>query len=184
MSTSLSLNEYFYNELKNIHNISNENITPVNCDNNDIKYYDDSNNGNICLISHNLLDNSHIELKCGHKFNYVPLYKDIKLHKLKYNNVESYKLKYNEIRCPYCKIIHNELLPYNSICGEPPTFGVNSIINNTEFSQDTNFELLMNPKQCTAILLKGKNKGQQCSNNKSLSSYQYCRRHHKKYVIE
>jgi len=176
MSQEISLNEYFFKELKNIQNTYNAN----NCIEND----DDPNVGNICLISQEQLDNSCLELKCGHKFNYVPLYNDIKLHKLKYNNIESYKLKYNEIRCPYCKIIHKELIPYNSICGEPPTFGVNSTLHATHVEPEPNLSLSMNPKQCTAILLKGKNKGKQCCNNKTLLSYQYCGRHYKKYAIK
>ena len=32
---------------------------------------------NICLISNLPLDDTHITLKCGHKFNYKPLFNDI-----------------------------------------------------------------------------------------------------------
>ena len=173
MSKEISLNEYFFNELKNIQN----NIT------NKVGLINDYPTDDICLISQEPLDSTFIELKCGHKFNYIPLYNDIKLHKLKYNNVESYKLKYNEIRCPYCKIIHDELLPYNSICGDPPTFGVNSPLHNVNEEDSHAANKVLNPKQCTAILLKGKNKGKQCCNNKTLLSYQYCARHYKKYII-
>ena len=86
MSQEISLNEYFFNELKNIQ----KNIT------NKTEFLNDNSTDNICLISQEPLDYTFIELKCGHKFNYIPLYNDIKLHKLKYNNVESYKLKYNK----------------------------------------------------------------------------------------
>ena len=69
---------------------------------------------NLCLISKLPLTDKFVKLKCGHKFNYVPLYNDIVNHKLKFNNMESTQshLKNNQIRCPYCRTVQTELLPY------------------------------------------------------------------------
>ena len=36
---------------------------------------------NKCLISNQLLTDKHVTMKCGHKFNYIPLYYDILNHK-------------------------------------------------------------------------------------------------------
>jgi hypothetical protein len=69
---------------------------------------------NLCLISKLPLTEKFIQLTCGHKFNYIPLYNDIVNHKLKFNNMESTQshLKINQIRCPYCRTVQNDLLPY------------------------------------------------------------------------
>ena len=37
---------------------------------------------NMCLITNSPLESNHIQLTCGHKFNYIPLYFDIKNHKI------------------------------------------------------------------------------------------------------
>ena len=39
---------------------------------------------NLCLISNQPLNEYHFKMICGHKFNYIPLYLDIKNHKEKY----------------------------------------------------------------------------------------------------
>ena len=68
---------------------------------------------NYCLISGDLLTDRFVTMKCGHKFNYAPLFNDIMHHKLKFNSLESSnKLKCDEIRCPYCRHKQNEVLPY------------------------------------------------------------------------
>jgi len=81
----------------------------------------------LCLITNLPLKELFVELKCGHKFNYVPLYKDILNHKKKFNSMEQIKtkLKYNEIRCPYCRNVQNELLPYYEELSFPKEHGVN-----------------------------------------------------------
>ena len=95
-----------------------------------------NNNGieniELCLITNLPLKERFVELKCGHKFNYIPLYKDILNHKKKFNNMEQTKtkLKYNEIRCPYCRNVQNELLPYYEDLSYPKEHGVNFFDNN------------------------------------------------------
>ena len=80
-------------------------------DDDDTKINDDINNNNICLISKQPLIERFLELSCGHKFNYIPLYNDTINHKLKFNNMEAHgRLKKNKNRCPYCRKIQNKIL--------------------------------------------------------------------------
>ena len=51
---------------------------------NNINFYDllnnykvDTSNSEKCLITNSDLDNNHITLSCGHKFNYYPLYEEV-----------------------------------------------------------------------------------------------------------
>ena len=69
---------------------------------------------NLCLITNLPLIEFFVTMKCGHKFNYIPLFLDIKNHKQKYNSLEgnSSRLSIDEIRCPYCRKKQSELLPY------------------------------------------------------------------------
>jgi thiol-disulfide isomerase/thioredoxin len=85
------------------------------------------NYSNKCLITYIELKDYHIELNCGHKFNYGPLYKDIFNYKKKFNNMEQMnnKLKINEIRCPYCRKVHPTLLKYYENLPYPKEHGVN-----------------------------------------------------------
>jgi len=84
-------------------------------------------NTDICLISNQPLKDNCVELKCGHKFNYEPLYKDIFNYKKKFNNMETIKtkLKQTQLRCPYCRNVQDELLPYYEYLGYPKEHGVN-----------------------------------------------------------
>jgi hypothetical protein len=81
---------------------------------------------NKCLITNQLLTEKHVILKCGHKFNYIPLYNDLLNHKQKFNNMEgSNRLHTNQIRCPYCRKKQTELLPYYEDFGLKKINGVN-----------------------------------------------------------
>jgi hypothetical protein len=84
---------------------------------------------NLCLISNLPLLENYITLDCNHKFNYLPLYKDVLTHKKKFNMLElnSSTLKYNQIRCPYCRNIQNKLLPFLNLDGVEEIHGVNYI---------------------------------------------------------
>lgn len=75
--------------------------------------HDNDSNDNICLISKEKLHPNHITLSCNHKFNYIPIYKEVHYQKNKSNiQYEVTKLQYNQIKCPYCRTITNNLLPY------------------------------------------------------------------------
>jgi len=90
-------------------------------------------NDNCCLISNEPLTTNFVTMECGHKFNYVPLFKDIDNHKKNFNNMEgtSSRLGRNEIRCPYCRKKQNKLLPYYENIGIPKVLGVNDIYTTT-----------------------------------------------------
>ena len=82
---------------------------------------------NTCLITNQLLTDKFIQLQCCHKFNYIPLFLDIKNHKQKFNALEgnSTRLDNNEIRCPYCRNKHSGVLPYYEEFGYAKINGVN-----------------------------------------------------------
>jgi hypothetical protein len=72
-----------------------------------------SNNDDLCLISKEKLHPNHITLSCNHKFNYIPIYKEVSYQKNKNNtSFEITKLLDNEIKCPYCRRITPRLIPY------------------------------------------------------------------------
>ena len=81
----------------------------------------------LCLITNKPLVDKFVELTCGHKFNYLPLYNDIYNHKKKFNNMEGpvSSLKINEIRCPYCRKKQQGVLPYYSELISEKINGVN-----------------------------------------------------------
>ena len=82
---------------------------------------------NLCLITNQPLIDKFVELTCGHKFNYIPLFNDIYNHKKKFNLMEgkSTSLKVNEIRCPYCRKKQIGVLPYYEELILEKTSGVN-----------------------------------------------------------
>jgi hypothetical protein len=84
---------------------------------------------NLCLITDQPLVDKFVQLPCGHKFNYLPLYKDILNHKKKFNIMESTgtKLSANEMRCPYCRIKHTTLLPFYEEFNTGKVYGVNTL---------------------------------------------------------
>ena len=83
---------------------------------------------NLCLITNQPLTDKFIEMSCGHKFNYLALFNDIKNHKQKFNSMEGHAshLKTNEIRCPYCRCRQTGVLPYYEELGLQKINGVNS----------------------------------------------------------
>lgn len=96
---------------------------------NDVNTVD--NVDNICLISKEPLCVNHITLPCNHKFNYIPLFKEIK--SIKFNNSNYYsnlKLNKTQIFCPYCRNITNGLLPYIPNIIEKKYYNINYPIKN------------------------------------------------------
>jgi hypothetical protein len=84
---------------------------------------------NCCLISQQPLTENYVTMCCGHKFNYQPLFYDILNHKKKFNSMERHHLRSSDIRCPYCRNVQKNLLPY--IEGYPKVHGVNYYDENT-----------------------------------------------------
>lgn len=118
----------FFSELsKIIQNTSSESLTKANTNTNTSESSEPSKSSNviicpstspssddnICLISKDKLHPNHITLKCNHKFNYIPIYKEVLYQKTKSNPIyEVTKLQSYQIKCPYCRTITNKLLPF------------------------------------------------------------------------
>lgn len=70
-------------------------------------------NDNVCLITDQPLTAFHVQLECGHKFNYEPLYQEALRQKGRMGMHNYYeKIGTHQIKCPYCRSITNHLLPY------------------------------------------------------------------------
>jgi len=68
---------------------------------------------NTCLITNEPLNAFHIKLECGHKFNYEPLYQEVLRQKGRLGMHNYYeKIGMHQIKCPYCRTLSNQLLPY------------------------------------------------------------------------
>jgi hypothetical protein len=99
---------------------------------------DNEDDTNLCQITGLPLTDTHVTLECKHHFNYVPLYNEI------YNQIFIFKTyspstltkheltKFIEfkpdyyIRCPYCRNIQYEMLPYYDELGLDKIKGINS----------------------------------------------------------
>jgi len=103
---------------------------------------DKDNEDNLCLISNLPLVDKYFKMDCGHKFNYIPLFLDIKNHKQKFNSMEgnSSRLSNSEIRCPYCRKKHKGVLPYYEELGLPKIEGVNNINSNYKMHNTSNYK--------------------------------------------
>lgn len=118
-----------------------------------------------CLITSTPLIENHITLPCNHSFNYIPLYKEVINQKTckKNYNLDVTRLSLNQIKCPYCRTKHDNLLPYVKLDDVFKIRGVNYPISYT-----------MNLSTCKYILKSGKNKGKPCS---KYCNSEYCTRH-------
>ena len=130
MKYNVENNIDFYKELYN----SLDDTTDTNANNN-------IENKELCLITNVSLKDNFVKLNCGHKFNYEAIFKDIFNHKKKFNNMEQIKtkLKQNQIRCPYCRNIQDELLPYYENLGYPKEHGINFFDVNKGYNDNTVF---------------------------------------------
>ena len=119
---------------------------------------------NICLIDGEQLSEGFIELKCSHKFNYLSLLNEVKSQK-KYNHLEVQKLKSFQIKCPYCRNIHDGVLPYNKNLCIKKMKGVNWPPSK-----------VLKFKSCTALIKSGKRKGEMCG---KACFFDFCNIHNK-----
>jgi hypothetical protein len=118
---------------------------------------------NLCLISNSQLTDKFVQLDCGHKFNYIPLFLDVKNHKQLFNLMESTssRLNIDEIRCPYCRKKQKGLLPYyEELCLKE--HGVNYIDPNINYYVSSNCKkkceyLTLNPDYVKGVNIKGVN---------------------------
>ena len=127
---------------------------------------------NKCLISQQKIDDFNIvKLPCGHIFDYINLYNEIKYQKLHdYTNIK----KYYGFNCPYCRKIYNKTLPYYEIdeVEKIPTINYNKNISN-----------ILELHTCKWEFKTGKSKGNLCG--KTCNKYKcgsYCENHLKLYI--
>ena len=93
------------------------NIDFYNEINNKKESYLNNNYDDACLITNEPLTDKFVTMECGHKFNYIPLYNDLFKQKYFTNVMEEVKLQVNQIRCPYCRKVTNNLIPfYENFC--------------------------------------------------------------------
>ena len=138
----------------------------------DIDFYNEldkssqNNCSDLCLISNEPLTKNNITLPCNHSFNYLPLYKEICKQKNNCNSLEITKLKSYQIKCPYCRLIINNLLPFNP--------DVKGVIKTRYVNTPSKYSFY--PNKCNYVFKSGKNKGKLC--NKSCLN-EYCNSHNK-----
>jgi hypothetical protein len=132
---------YFYNELSKILNTDAASNDEKNTNTNTIENVIVSDTtDNICLITKEKLHPNHITLNCKHKFNYLPLYNEVLNQKNKQSNLyEVTKLSSNQIKCPYCRIITNKLLPHIPYPSVKIIKNVNSYVTNSYNSKPDYF---------------------------------------------
>ena len=126
----------------------------------------------VCLITGEKLNKNFVTLSCNHKFNYEPLFYEIKQWKSNRKNI-SYCMDNNifikrQIICPYCRQITNGLLPYYSCLNGvnyPKKWCVNWPKRHWIF-----------PNKCKYIFASGKKKGKKC--NKGCLNI-FCKGHEK-----
>ena len=131
-----------------------------------------NNNSKVCLLTKNELSNFNIKLSCGHSFNYIPLYNEIKVQKNKNINYKDIiRLRKNEFKCPYCRNVEKNLIPYVDFEGVEKIVGVNS-----------SKKLTYNYFPCDYVLKSGKQKGNKCcsfvyNNTNCIDGKYYCKKH-------
>ena len=137
---------------------------------------EENENTNMCLISQNILDENAITLNCGHSFNYIDLYNEVKKQKSSKNltldkNIQ--QLKKNEYICPYCRTRQHSLLPHVKDENIQYISGVNAP-----------FHACMPFHHCSYITKSGKNKGIPCKEHALMkNNLRLCSRH-SSYIIK
>jgi len=136
---------------------------------------DNNDKNTLCLITDNPLTEHYVELECNHRFNYLPLYAEVKYQKLNKHCLEVSRLTANEIKCPYCRKIQRSLLPYYESLDQvaPKIYGVNSITPPPPVAKTVIKKPA--PATCKQILKSGVNKGAPCSGRVSKNGL--CIRH-------
>jgi DNA polymerase III alpha subunit (gram-positive type) len=128
----------------------------------------------LCLITNQPLTENYVTLECNHKFNYMPLFNDIRNHKKKFNSLESHKLSSTEIRCPYCRNKQKKLLPYYESMGTSmKVVGVNAMPEPPPGYQ-TGICCFDDSNYCSSnVMMLDLNNKTYCSSHYSYASYQF-----------
>jgi len=103
----------------------------------------------VCLISHESLNENAIRLPCSHSFNYESIFMEICNQKMKSSKYNRRRLLIYQMQCPYCRTVHNKILPhYDSV---EKVYGVNYPERYT-----------LKNDNCSYLFKSGKKKNKQC----------------------
>ena len=131
----------------------------------------EESNENICLISQTTINDNirKITLPCGHTFDYVNLFNEIKNQKYYFYKVEYDKVGSKCIKCPYCRKVHNGVLPYHEV----------ESIKRLKWINEPN-SCILPIHTCGWTYQSGKQKGEKCSCNANVyKNGIYCEKHYK-----
>ena len=104
---------------------------------------------NLCLISNLPLEENHVKLCCGHKFNYASIFNEVMNQKKTYNHLETQRLSTNELKCPYCRTVQKGLLSSRE--------GFNRVVG---VNWPKKYQYKANV--CSYVFASGKKKGSTC----------------------
>lgn len=120
-----------------------------------------------CLITGNVLEQNSITLDCNHSFNYIPLFNELCMQKT-FNINDPFPTRLNETKCPYCRQMTKNILPF-----------IPSIVNKFITGVNTPSIYCMKFKSCNHVFKYGPNKGQMCCKNGFESVYgNICEKHY------
>lgn len=139
--------------------------------NNDGHEENEHDESDCCLLTKLPLATNFITLDCGHKFNYMPLFEEIKHQKASdiYNNYILFS-RANQFYCPYCRKVINGLLPY-----------IPSQVSDKVKYINYPSTLSIKHHNCSYVYKSGKNKGNTCNSNSGYETEHgvLCYKHHK-----
>lgn len=121
-----------------------------------------------CLISNELLSVNYITLECNHKFNFTELYNEVIEQKTK-KILDNSKLKLNEIKCPYCRNVTPNILPFFKYYN-------NKLIKGVNYPQDLSIKL----HECQYI----EKNSNLCRKNACITNFGILCNNHLKYNIK
>jgi hypothetical protein len=102
---------------------------------------------NICYISNLPLEENHITLKCGHKFNSYYIFNEFFNKRFERFMYIQPKLLTIKLKCPYCRNIQNEVIPYHETKGVSKIYGINDI-DCENYKQLWRCKYIKRTKQC------------------------------------
>lgn len=140
---------------------------------------------NRCLITYETLNKNSIKLICGHQFNYLPIYNEVCTQKRvsQFSSMETTKLLINQMKCPYCRIKIDSILPYIEIYDANGNKLVKHV-NGVNFPE----RYCMKNITCEWLYKEGKEEDQNCVKNayymtKNNVEHAYCNVHWRKFDL-
>ena len=130
---------------------------------------DTDNDDDTCLITQDKINSfNKITLPCNHTFDYKNLITELYNQKFYFYKIDKTNISSKSIKCPYCRTIYDNLLPYYEIDNLKKINGIN-------YPNKDSMKLF----ECSWKYKSGKNKGFNCSC--SANKYKignYCEKHY------